>query len=85
MKITPPFLHCIGHKSCGKVADLGRCNSDGVPSMYAHRIHILNGADYDNVVSQIAHDFKLKFLPPKQRPLYKHLRKPTALGLASAT
>ncbi len=40
--------------------------------MYAHGIEILDGADDDHVVGQVAHDLKLVFLPAEDRFFDQH-------------
>ena len=46
---------------------LRRGDGDRVAGMHAHRIEVLDRADDDDVVLQIAHHLKLVFLPPQNR------------------
>jgi hypothetical protein len=43
------------------------CRGDGnrVAGVYAHRVEVLDRADNDNVVRQVAHQLEFVFLPPK--------------------
>ena len=41
--------------------------------MHAHRVEVLDGADDDRVVGQIAHHLHLVFLPAEHAFLDKHL------------
>ena len=51
---------------------LHRRDRDGVASVHAHRIEILDGTDDDAVVHPVAHDFHLEFLPADQRFFDQH-------------
>ena len=42
---------------------LRRRHGDGIARVHAHRIEVLDGADDDGVVGQIAHHLQLEFLP----------------------
>ncbi len=49
-------------------------DGDGVAGVHAHGVHVLDGADDDHVVGQVAHDLQLKLLPAQQAALDQHLR-----------
>ena len=53
---------------------LGGGDGDGVAGVDAHGVHILDGADDDHVVRQVAHHLQLILLPAQQRLLDQHLR-----------
>src|SRR5437016_14661406 len=42
---------------------LGRSDGDGIASVHAHGIEVLDRADDDDVVFEVAHDLKLVFFP----------------------
>ncbi len=73
VSITPNLftLHKPHHTSSG--ADLRRCDGDGVAGVDAHGVHILDGADDDHVVGQVAHDLQLELLPAQQALLDEDL------------
>ncbi len=57
----------VGQRLC-------RCDRDRIACVHAHRVEILDRADDDDVVVQIAHHLKLEFLPPKYRFFDQYLR-----------
>ena len=50
------------------------CHGDGVARVYAHGIEVFYGADDDDVVVLIAHDFEFKFFPADDGFFYEDLR-----------
>jgi len=48
---------------------LRRSHRDGIAGMHAHRVEVLDRADDDGVVGQVAHHFELEFFPA-QRALF---------------
>mmetsp|Transcript_2844 Transcript_2844/g.8482 ORF Transcript_2844/g.8482 Transcript_2844/m.8482 type:complete len:686 (+) Transcript_2844:1556-3613(+) len=63
---------------------LHRRNGDRITSMHAHRVHILDGANDDHIISQVPHHLQLVLLPPKQRLLDLHLRRHRRIQAALA-
>src|SRR6185312_13927263 len=51
---------------------LRRRHGNGVARVNAHRIKVLDGADDDDVVPQVAHHLKLVFLPAQHRFFDQH-------------
>ena len=51
---------------------LGR-HGDGVAGVHAHRVDVLDGADDDHVVLEVAHDLELELLPADDALLEQHL------------
>lgn len=47
---------------------------DGVAGVDTHGVNVLNGADDDHVVCQVAHDLQLILLPAQQRHFNEHLQ-----------
>ena len=58
-------------------------DGDGVAGVDAHGVHVLDGADDDHVVRQVAHHLQLILLPAQQRLLDQHLR-PCEIPYASS-
>ncbi len=52
---------------------LSRGDGDRVPRVDAHRIHVLDGADDDDVVLAVADHLELELLPPDDRPVHEDL------------
>ena len=52
--------------------------------MDAHGVQVLDGADDDHVVGQVAHHLQLVLLPAQQTLLYQHLH-PTASSRSVGT
>ena len=52
---------------------LRRGDGDGVAGMDAHRVEVLDGADDDDVVGQVAHHLQLELLPADDRLLHQDL------------
>ena len=52
---------------------LRRSDGDGVAGVRAHGIEVLDGADDDDVVGEIAHHLQFVFLPAEHRLLDQHL------------
>jgi len=42
-------------------------DGDGIAGVDAHRVHVLDGADDDDVVGEVAHDLEFEFLPAEDR------------------
>ena len=52
---------------------LRRRHRDGIARVHAHGVEVLDGADDDAVVGQVAHHLQLEFLPPQHALLDQHL------------
>ena len=59
-RVAQPLIFAIGQSLC-------RGDRDGVARMDSHRIEVLDGANDDDVVLEVAHDLQFKFLPPEDR------------------
>ena len=63
----------IAHRLIFLVGErLDRCHRNRVAGVHAHGIEVLDRANDHTVVSTVAHDFHLEFLPTKQRFLHQH-------------
>ena len=51
---------------------LRRGHGDGIAGMHAHGIEILDGANHDHVISEIAHHLQLVLFPPQHRFFDQH-------------
>src|SRR4029453_15365165 len=81
-RFTPPRLRPdLADDGDGRVAHhlvllvgerLGGRHGDGVARVHAHGIDVLDGADDDHVVGEVAHDLELELLPPDHRLLDEH-------------
>ena len=59
---------CIPHRLVFAVGErLRGSNGDGIAGVNAHGIEVLNRADDDHVVGEIAHHFEFVFLPAENR------------------
>ena len=54
--VAHPLVFLVGQR-------LGRRHGDRIAGVHSHGVKILDGADDDDVVRLIAHDFQFKFLP----------------------